>query len=321
MNPAFQLETNDFAGLSKLKLLGIYPAFGDLDGDGDEDMISGNSDGKLIYFNNTAGIGTLPVFSSPQYNYQGIDVGDFSSPQLFDLDMDQKPDLVIGEQKGNLNYYHNSGSATNPIFSFVTDSLGKVNVTNYNLSYDGFSTPCFFTDPSDQTGLLVGSEEGKVHYYKDIDNNLTGTFQNADSLIESLAGTTLQTNSGWRTSACIANISDPEYMDLIIGNFSGGVNYYSHYSIPEVISSVQEMKKDGRDFLKIYPNPADGYVTVEICPFCSQENFSIQIINLLGEIVFEQVFHRNITVNTDSFQPGVYIIRIGEFSRKLLITP
>ena len=61
--PSFHLETNDFAGISKLKLLGIYPAFGDLDGDSDVDMIIGNSDGKLIYFNNTAGIGNFPVFS------------------------------------------------------------------------------------------------------------------------------------------------------------------------------------------------------------------------------------------------------------------
>jgi hypothetical protein len=320
MNPAFQLETNDFAGLSKLKLQGIYPAFGDLDGDGDVDMIIGSSDGKLIYFNNTAGIGKFPVFSSPQYNYQGIDVGDYSSPQLFDLDKDQKPDLIIGEQKGNLNYYHNSGTAANPIFSFVTDSLGKVNVTNYNLSYDGFSTPCFFTDPFNKTGLLVGSEEGIVHYFTDIDDNLAGTFQDADSLLNSLTGATLQTNSGWRTSACIANISDPVYMDMVIGNFSGGLNYYTHGYSPGVFSSVQQIRKEKEDLLKVYPNPADGHVTVEVCSTSTLESFSIQIINLLGNIVFEKAFQRQLTVATESLHPGVYIIRIGTLSYKLFIS-
>ncbi len=319
MNPAFHLETNDFAEVSKLKLLGVYPTFGDLDGDGDIDMIVGNSDGKLIYFNNTAGPGKFPVFAPPQYNYQGIDVGDFAAPQFFDLDKDGLPDLIIGEKNGNLNYYHNSRTAANPIFSFVTDSLGKVNVTNYNLSYDGYSTPCFFTDPFDKTGLLVGSEEGKVHYFMGIDNNLTGVFQNADSLLDSLTGATLQKNLGSRTSACIANISDPFYMDVIIGNFSGGLNYYSHNSIPKVVSSNQETRKEKVDFLRVYPNPADDYVTLEVCPFSTHENLSIKIINLLGNIIFEQAFHQHIVVNTESLQPGVYIIRIGELSRKLFI--
>jgi len=319
MNPAFQLVTNDFANLSGLKLLGIYPAFGDLDGDGDTDMIIGNSDGKLIYFNNTAGTGNLPVFASPQYNYQGIDVGDYSSPQLFDLNRDQRSDLIIGEQKGNLNYYHNSGSATSASFSFVTDSLGKVNVTNYNLSYDGFSTPCFFTDPSNKTGLLVGCEEGKVHYFTDIDNNLSGAFQDADSLLNSLTGAIIQTNSGWRTSACIANISDPLKMDLVIGNFSGGLNYYSQYSSPEVISSVPGIRSEKDDFIKVYPNPADGYVTVEVNPGFPRKNLSIQIINLLGNIVMEYAFQRQITIKTESLQPGVYIIRAGGHSHKLFI--
>ena len=89
-----------------------------------------------------------------------------------DLDRDGLLDLIIGERKGNLNYYRNTGTAAEPHFSFVTDSLGKVNVTNYNLSYDGFSTPFFFKNPLNQTLLLVGSEEGKIHNYNGIDNYL-----------------------------------------------------------------------------------------------------------------------------------------------------
>ena len=51
-------------------------------------------------------------------------------------------------------------------------------------------------------------------------------------------------------------------MDMIIGNFSGGLNYYSHNSIPEVVSSNQETMKEKVDFLRVYPNPADDYVRI-----------------------------------------------------------
>jgi hypothetical protein len=143
------------------------------------------------------------------FNFKGIDIGNFSAPQLYDLDKDQKPDLIIGEQGGNLNFYRNTGTGAVPEFTFVTDSLGKVNVTNYNLSYDGFSAPWFFTEPSGNTALVVGCEEGAVHYFTDIDNNLSGKFTMADSLLSEVTGTTLPANWGWRTAPVTANLSDP----------------------------------------------------------------------------------------------------------------
>jgi len=141
--PAFQLMTDDFAGLSALHLTGLYPAFADINGDGDNDLLLGNTDGTIIYMENTAGPGQLPVYKAPVFNYQNINVKNASTPQLFDLDKDGLPDLVIGKQDGTISYYRNTGTATQPQFTLVTDKLGKINVTNPNLSYYGYSTPYF----------------------------------------------------------------------------------------------------------------------------------------------------------------------------------
>lgn len=46
---SFQLITNDWLNLSGLTQFGLYPAFGDLDGDNDEDLLLGNADGTLIF--------------------------------------------------------------------------------------------------------------------------------------------------------------------------------------------------------------------------------------------------------------------------------
>jgi hypothetical protein len=319
LHPSFQLESDDLAGISGLKLLGVYPAFGDLDGDGDADMIAGNSDGKLIYFNNTAGTGKLPLYSSPQFNYQGIDVGDFSAPQLYDLDKDGLKDLVIGEKGGNLNYYQNSGNETSPVFTFITDSLGKVNVTNYNVSYDGYSTPCFFRDQEGKTGLLVGCEEGKVHYFTNVDDNLSGKFQNSDSLIGMITGSDQRMNFGWRTSACISHLTTADYMDMVVGNFSGGLNYIGHGAQPEVISAVKDIKKSNITEVKVFPIPADKTVKIECHVLNPSLDLSIGIINLMGQTIYQRSFDRQILVNTEHFPHGVYIIRIGEFSQKLII--
>lgn len=307
-NPQFTLITDDFASLSSLHLTGIYPTFGDVDGDGNVDMIIGNSDGTLIYFENIAGPGQNPVFAAPQYKYQNIDVGDFSTPQLFDLDNDGQLDLIVGEKKGNINYYHNDGPQNNPVFSLTTDSLGKINVTDYNLYYDGYSTPCFFRDKSNKLKLIAGSQQGTIFYFTGIENNLDGKFNPSDSLFTLINNSPFNTQCGWRTGACIGKLSDPVYLDLIVGNWSGGLNYFSHNSIPPIVRSLDDIKPD----LTAYPNPADKEVFLKIGGIQNFSNLTIILVNPLGQKVFEKnILHDSrISIPTGSLSSGLYILHV-----------
>jgi hypothetical protein len=305
-NPQFTFMTDDFAGISDLRLKGIYPAFGDIDNDGDADMIIGNEDGSLICFENTAGPGVAPVFGPPQYKYKNVDVGDFSTPLLFDLDRDGLPDLIIGEQKGNLNYYHNDGPAGNPSFTFVTDSLGKVNVTDYNLSYTGYSTPWFFRDPAGKTRLITGSEQGTVFYYTGIDNNLSGKFILSDSLWSLVDAAPFPIRCGWRTAACIGPLSDANYLDLIVGNYSGGLNYFSRKSLPHVVRTISRPSQD----MVVFPDPADKELNVITGEGPEHRCTTIVLINSMGQKMFVEnyVSDGKLKIPTGSLPSGLYIL-------------
>ncbi|MFM9007046.1 MAG: FG-GAP repeat domain-containing protein, partial [Bacteroidota bacterium] len=115
--PAFELADRDWLGLSSLQQYGLAPEFGDVDADGDADLLLGNSDGTLILYNNVAATGQAPqfVFNAPAW--QGIDIGNNSQPQLVDVDRDGRLDLLIGERAGVLNYYRNTSPSGPAVFS------------------------------------------------------------------------------------------------------------------------------------------------------------------------------------------------------------
>jgi len=304
--PAFTRISDDFAGLSGHHLLGLYPSFADLDGDGDPDMVTGSSDGTLRYFENISPAG---LFAPPVANYFSIDVGDFSTPQLFDLDADGLEDLVVGEKEGNLNYYRNTGTATVPQFTNVTDSLGKVNVTNPNISYYGYSVPCFFRDLAGGINLLVGSEQGKVFFYPSISGNLLEAFEESDSLWLLIDTLQVQVEKGYRTAPAIAELDDDGFLEMIVGNFSGGLKYYQATDPPSV-NRVKATACARRLSVTAAPVPASEQVTLSFKSPAGVRGFEYALYNLHGETLAKgSTGGSHATVCVRDFPEGVYICR------------
>ncbi len=284
-------------------LTGVAPAFGDINGDGKNDMLVGNSRGTLM----------LVEFSGSDVlktkNYADIDVGNFSTPQLFDLDNDGLLDLIIGEQDGNINYYHNNGTAHSPDFVFVTDSLGKVNVTDYTLSYYGYSCPWFYRSHSGKTFLVVGSEQGKLFYFTNIDGNLTGKFTESDSLGNFLGVENFNPDRGIRTSVTMGDICLGAEAELLAGNFSGGVEFFGGDAA--VLASVKPVKGAAKK-LEIFPNPASGRVTVTIPEKLTR--FQLDVFDLSGKLVYKHVFYshalQKVSLDVTGYLQGVYVISL-----------
>ena len=178
-NPIFTWVTDDFANLSTQGLgQGIYPTFGDIDNDGDIDMIVGNHDGKLFLFTNSSNsLGsmnlTLSLAQMTDDNNDIIDVGYAAKPQLFDIDGDNILDLVIGEENANLNYFRNIGTASSYVFRSQTNTFGGIDVSEWWTTI-GNSSPFFFRNGQNETQCFVGSKNGQLYHFNNIDGNLTG---------------------------------------------------------------------------------------------------------------------------------------------------
>jgi hypothetical protein len=311
-NPSFTLVNDDFAGIytGNNGLYNLAPTFGDLDGDGDKDMLIGDFNGQLHYFRKNAG--NAENFTLFAGNYQGIDVGDFATPQLVDVNRDNKIDLLIGEQDGRVRYYENTGTTSAPIFTLITSTFGGVDVRQPGW-YSGYSVPLMFDDNGAYT-LVVGSERGWLYRYDNIEGNLSGSFTLTDSMFVSW-------REGGFSAPAVGDINNDGLYDMIIGNYAGGVSLF----MGDNSVSTSNLSLTNEPEISISPNPALTSFTIHFALQLNQ-HATYSIIDLNGRIVVQGLIQNQYTIVSCATLPdGIYFCRVEDkegrvINKKILIT-
>lgn len=152
------------------------PAFFDLDGDGDRDLVVGESGGTILSWRNT-GTNAAPVFTAltgAANPFNGIDVGLNATPSFVDLNGDGRLDLVSGVNTGAFQAWQNTGTNAAPVFTpltgvqnpfngFVVGNWSQVSFTD--LDGDG--------DPD----LVAGEGNGAILAWRNIGTAAAPNFQ------------------------------------------------------------------------------------------------------------------------------------------------
>jgi hypothetical protein len=309
--PSFELVDDNWLNIPAQLWTAVHPAFGDLDSDGDDDLVIGDQDGLMHVYRNNAASGApsnfviLETILTDNTN-TNIDVGQFATPQILDFNNDGLNDLLVGEKNGNINFFENIGTSSQYEFQLIEDSIGDVVATN-QLGINGYSVPFFFKDENDFWQLLIGSETGQVNQYDQIEGNIYGSF---NLITQSFEGVL----EGERSAVAYVDMTNDGIRDLFYGQNGGGLSVYVSESLETSVSSIES------NSFEIYPNPIskNGIVTIqlnslEVLPAL------VRVQDELGRVVHEQTMNSRSERITLQAERGVYFVQCGTKTAKLVI--
>jgi hypothetical protein len=185
------------------------PALGDVDDDGDLDLMLGTWNRDVAFYRN-AGTRSAPRFERDTTVSLDIERAGNATPVLVDFDGDGDLDLLVGEATGELTFVRNEGTPAEPRFVRVTDRLGDIDVGRR-------SAPAVVDlDGDGLLDLVVGRETAGI-----------ASFRNAGSAMEPVYEPwPFELPLPANATPVFVDLDGDGRLDLIAGGVGGGLVFY-----------------------------------------------------------------------------------------------
>ena len=255
---------------------GIYvgtrsvPAFADIDGDLDMDLLLGEYYGKIYLHDNTGSINS-PGFSLASglgNQFDSFDTGYYSKPVFADIDADGDLDLYSSGYR--LLFYSNDGSGN---FTNTTP------FSNLDMDYD-YTRPTFADiDDDGDMDAFVGDDYGYIHYFENTGTASVPAF--SSSGITDAFGIT---DPAYSLAPAFVDIDNDGDLDLFAGALDGEVYFFQNIGN----ATVAEFTNNGSDVSGNFGITVEGggYATPAFVDIDDDGDFDLFIGDGSGELYF-----------------------------------
>jgi len=304
----FQHLTDDFAQLSQYNMTGIYPAFGDMDLDGDIDMICANDDGFFNYFKNVAAEGEWMDLQAAQLNIDSFSLDKRPFPFLYDFDEDGLLDIITGSRVGTLNYIKNTGTENEIHLETGKSFFGMVKETSIG-NVIGYSAPYMGTlDNGNKTYLLVHSLSGNIAIFDDLQAEKFTKIETSYADVK----------TGGGGGIAVSDFNKDGLLEIITGTETGGVQLFSQ-KINERKPIIYNPDYCGKDTMtailpyslyeiSIYPTITNNILFVENE---RKQNVPYKIFNIKGQLILAGNLQSN-HIKVDFLAKGMYFLSLED---------
>ena len=231
-DPDFTAEPIPFPVNEPVRTSGYNaPSFGDVDGDGDLDLLVGVL-GGAFNANATTADNLLFLEQDEEGRFQlrtrryltQIDVGSESVPAVLDLDGDGDLDLLLANRiepadlsTSAIHVFENVGGAADPAFR-------RAGTLDVGLGYH--QAPAFGDLDSDGfPDLILGNWRDQLRYYRNVGGAAGVRFELVDSALVTLT-------RGSNATPTLGDLDGDGLLDLLVGEASGALNYYRNVGTP-----------------------------------------------------------------------------------------
>ncbi|MBQ5463875.1 MAG: VCBS repeat-containing protein, partial [Fibrobacter sp.] len=226
--------------------LRLSPCAYDYDGDGDQDLFCGSSDGCVYYFENLGftGLDGRLRFGGKQVVVTAPEGVTFSAPAVMDVNADGRADLVVGTADGALRWYRGGAG-------LYFAGHGTLLDTGY--AAQALPAAADF-DRDGVTDLIVGASNGRLTLYRGGQGTLWKPEETVS--LETAAPFAID-EYGWAAPSA-ADVNADGLPDLILGSFEGYTDVYpgdgaGGFGAPQRVTMDEKNYKGSDISLRLLP--------------------------------------------------------------------
>ena len=256
---------------------------------------------SLMKYKNTANNNTPNfVYETKAFLQEDmIEHGTGSIPIIADIDNDGLEDLLVANyfsykptlsKDSKIAFYKNSGTATNPVFTFVDNDFINLSQANLGLRL----VPTFGDLNADgKKDILLGLENGTICFLKNTSTGSNPTFENPILNYTDYLGQPITV--GQYAAPQLVDLNKDGLLDLVIGNKTGELKYYENIGTSAIPSFELMNSFVGGVDVSSTSSP-DGYAVPHF--FDYQDTTYLMVGSIDGTLHFYDSIQNNLNIGS-----------------------